>query len=124
MGKAKAGEYNGLGLLYRMRQAAELNPPPNDDAFAKAYPLLFSLLTSNAVDEGKYVDGVSLSIRNAAGDWKFTLGVPGLRMYRDILASTVQAGFEQLEQALGSKPADWKVDTRKSARIKEQKIKK
>jgi hypothetical protein len=124
MGKSNGRLSHPLEELYRLRQRAEENSPPQDEAFAARWPHLFALLSSNGIGDGKYVDGCSLTLRNASGDWRIGVSCPGLRMYGDILGSTFEGTMQALEEQLAQGRFAWKVDVRKSCRTREDKAKK
>jgi hypothetical protein len=111
---------NGVAALYKARQLAERGVIPSDEAFAKAYPSLFSLLTNSAIDERRSVDGTSLRVSNSAGDWCLTLAVPALGAYAEVLSKTWNDGLAKLDSALSSGSIEWRFNLRRSARIRKQ----
>lgn len=122
MSNPKPPSLNGVSEVYKARKLAERGIPPNDEAFEKLYPALFSYLTRNHVDAGSWTDPARLSVSNASGDWLLGFSLPGLGAYTEITAATFTAGLAQLDRGLSEGSLKWRFNLKREAKIR--KIKK
>jgi hypothetical protein len=114
-------QQNAVQRLYQARQLADRGIAPTDDAFAKAFPNLWDLMTSCWLGPEERVDPANLVVMVSAGDWLFKLASPSLRGTLSIATRTFAEGTEALELALATSSVPWSFWLKKPPAIRKAK---